>query len=430
MRWILLSALWATGCGLTLDLDPPDPPPDASGLDAGVRDAAPETDAGECAARPDGSRCAGGFCVDGACAPSVCGDGIVDPDAGEQCEGGEACEACRFVCDCPDLVAPCLVELTCESDRCAPVWAPDGAVCGEEAGIDGECRGGRCIPDGCGDGVIEGVEECDDGNDRPADGCEIDCTFTCHEDADCDDGDVCDGEERCVTLSDPEVGVIARQCTDGAPLELGPCEACDPDRGPYVPDADGDGFAGPDAPSGCRTLDCDDANPAVSPGATEVCDGLDNDCDGSVDDGSDPVICAPDRDGDGWAGTEAGTTAPGCADCPPGTAPVRSVGADCWDVPDSFGPRVNPAQTGFFPFPFCDAADPRCSQGFDWNCDGTVERQLEREVDCDSLRIRGCRGDGWQGGVPDCGDAAPFVTCEPRVLFCGSSRDTATQSCR
>ena len=380
MRWILLSALWATGCGLTLDLDPPDPPPDASGFDSGVRDAAPETDAGECAARPDGSRCAGGFCVGGACAPSVCGDGIVDPDAGEQCEGGEACVACRFVCDCPDLVAPCLVELTCETDRCAPIWAPDGAVCGEEAGIDGECRGGRCVPDGCGDGVIEGV--------------------------------------------------IARQCTDGAPLELGPCEACDPDRGPYVPDADGDGFAGPDAPSGCGALDCDDANPAVSPGAAEVCDGLDNDCDGSVDGGSDPLICAPDRDGDGWAGTEAVMTAPNCAACPAGTAPVRSVGADCWDVPDSFGPRVNPAQTGFFPFPFCDAADPRCSQGFDWNCDGTVERQLEREVDCDSLRVRGCRGDGWQGGVPDCGDAAPFVTCEPRVLFCGSSRDTATQSCR
>jgi cysteine-rich repeat protein len=30
----------------------------------------------------------------------------------------------------------------------------------------------------CGDGVVEGIEQCDDGNDVPADGCEIDCTTT------------------------------------------------------------------------------------------------------------------------------------------------------------------------------------------------------------------------------------------------------------
>ena len=29
--------------------------------------------------------------------------------------------------------------------------------------------------------------------------------------------------------------------------------------------------------------DCDDSNGAVHPGATEVCDGVDNDCDGAVD---------------------------------------------------------------------------------------------------------------------------------------------------
>jgi hypothetical protein len=33
--------------------------------------------------------------------------------------------------------------------------------------------------------------------------------------------------------------------------------------------------------------DCDDAKAAVNPGAAEVCDGLDNDCDGTVDDGAD-----------------------------------------------------------------------------------------------------------------------------------------------
>ena len=49
-------------------------------------------------------------------------------------------------------------------------------------------------------------------------------------------------------------------------------------------DADGDGWVSNEnecVPGG----DCDDANPDVYPGATEVCDGVDNNCDGIVDEG-------------------------------------------------------------------------------------------------------------------------------------------------
>ena len=53
-------------------------------------------------------------------------------------------------------------------------------------------------------------------------------------------------------------------------------------------DNDGDGY------SECAG-DCDDANPALHPGAAEVCDGRDNDCDGLVDEGF------TDSDGDGRA---------------------------------------------------------------------------------------------------------------------------------
>src|SRR2546430_2701996 len=54
-------------------------------------------------------------------------------------------------------------------------------------------------------------------------------------------------------------------------------------------DHDGDGYGNPgdaSCPNGAST-DCDDHNPDVPPGATEVCNNLDDDCDGSVDEGFD-----------------------------------------------------------------------------------------------------------------------------------------------
>ncbi|NBT37798.1 MAG: hypothetical protein EBT21_06770 [Actinobacteria bacterium] len=58
-------------------------------------------------------------------------------------------------------------------------------------------------------------------------------------------------------------------------------------------DDDGDGFL--------ASQDCDDADPATFPGAAEVCNGVDDDCDGSVDDGaSDAPLWFLDGDGDGY----------------------------------------------------------------------------------------------------------------------------------
>ncbi len=60
----------------------------------------------------------------------------------------------------------------------------------------------------------------------------------------------------------------------------------------WYQDADGDGYGDPDAtvvaceqPSGTvdDNSDCDDSDPDVHPGATEIChDGADNDCDGTA----------------------------------------------------------------------------------------------------------------------------------------------------
>ena len=69
----------------------------------------------------------------------------------------------------------------------------------------------------------------------------------------------------------------------------------------YYLDADRDGYGGfggtieacgpPDGYADNQT-DCNDANPDINPGATEVCDGLDNNCDTIVDNVLDPPLCS------------------------------------------------------------------------------------------------------------------------------------------
>ena len=46
-------------------------------------------------------------------------------------------------------------------------------------------------------------------------------------------------------------------------------------------------------------IDCNDTNAAINPGATEICDGLDNNCDGRVDDGLGSTTYYRDADNDG-----------------------------------------------------------------------------------------------------------------------------------
>jgi len=62
-------------------------------------------------------------------------------------------------------------------------------------------------------------------------------------------------------------------------------------------DADGDGFS--PVGSVCGDVDCDDTKTNVFPGATEICDDIDNDCDGSIDEGNicpHHVTLEPEKD--------------------------------------------------------------------------------------------------------------------------------------
>ncbi len=121
-------------------------------------------------------------------------------------------------------------------------------------------------------------------------------------------------------------------------------------------DNDGDGVPGTGDCSGVAQVDCDDNNPMVFPGAKELCDGLDNDCNGKVDDGIATLTYYKDQDGDGFGSDQVGE---GCGAPPTGTA---TQSGDCNDT----DPNVHPGAAEV-----CNDADD--------NCDGQADNGLPFE---------------------------------------------------
>jgi hypothetical protein len=133
------------------------------------------------------------------------------------------------------------------------------------------------------------------------------------------DGDGITGDADCDD-ADPAIGPGAEEICDGVDNN---CDG-EVDEGvtrTFYADADADGFGDPtvtaeacEAPDGMvpNATDCDDSNDAIYPDAREVCDELDNDCDGSIDEDTGGVYYT-DADGDGYGdpATEAFACAPG-----------------------------------------------------------------------------------------------------------------------
>jgi hypothetical protein len=116
--------------------------------------------------------------------------------------------------------------------------------------------------------------------------------------------DDCDDDCASCHLGGTEVCDDRDNDCDGQVDEGG---VCDQPRTWYR-DSDGDGYGDSSAttqavrqPSGyvSNDDDCDDNDASVHPGATEVCDGKDNDCNGRVDDGDIGTWWYRDADGDG-----------------------------------------------------------------------------------------------------------------------------------
>ena len=185
----------------------------------------------------------------------------------------------------------------------------------------------------------------------------------------------------------------------------------------YFYDDDGDGYGTPDitqdacaAPSNFVTndLDCNDLDNTINPNATEVCDGVDNNCDGQIDEGITTSTYYEDLDGDGFGSSNS------IQSCLPiGSFTTLNTG-DCSDNNDQAYP----------------GAAEICGNGLDDNCDGfTDENQLTFYADIDldgfgdlSSPIIACvESAGVVNNSQDCDDTNNFVY--PGALGTGEDLD-------
>lgn len=156
---------------------------------------------------------------------------------------------------------------------------------------------------------------------------------SCTADADCDDGLFCNGEEHCGTNRKCQRATPVR-CDDRAACTIDRCDeetrACQH----FAPDIDGDGHGDRSCiltDGSAAGDDCDDTDSNAYPGATEVCNAVDEDCDPET-------IGNKDSDNDGFID----------ANCSNGSF----AGEDC----DDGRRRVNPGASEI-----CNGVDDDCT---------------------------------------------------------------------
>lgn len=291
----------------------------------------------------NGTSCSdGAYCTQGdACQSGTCNPGAARSCPGSQCQQG--------ICDETN-------------NRCDTTPAPDTTPCddGQFCTSYDTCQSGSCVgaaPVICpGDACNQGI--CDEASDQ----CD---TNPLPDGTSCEDGLFCTNNDTCQVGScvagptDTCDGMVSMACTIAVCDEIqNTCiENPDPACCNSTVDADLDGVNVCD--------DCDDNDGSIFPGATERCDGLDNDCDGLIDEDFD-------LDGDGY-----------------GTCSQDPLIRDCDDTQPNDYPGAPE---------LCGAG---AGDGRDNDCDGYIDEG------CQGCSMADNDGDGISECGGDCNDADP-----------------------
>ncbi len=409
--------------------------PGCSCTDGTTRDCGPATDVGECTF---GSQ----TCIGGSWGGCV---GAVNTSV-EICNGRDD--------DCDGTIDDGVVATGCYRDGDGDGHGTGGATvqCRDASrAAFGFCPVGWTNNNAdCNDGVSAirpGATEVCDGIDQDCDGmADEGATIACYGDADADGFGAGASVQRCPDAARPAFGMcpsgftnVATDCNDsnGSVRPMAPeiCNGTDDDcdgtiddgvtASPCYADSDGDGYGAGSATTRCRdatrpaqgycpfgssngATDCNDANPTVRPGGSETCNGLDDDCDGTIDDGV-LLSCYADADDDGYptAGAVAEPLCPtpgraavgGCAINYTNRAPTTG-NIDCQDA----RANINPGRPDF-----CDGEDNDCS--------GTVD---------DAEALSECSATGGYAGCR--GGECRLLACQPRRASCDGDLENGCET--
>ena len=317
-----------------------------------------DPDSGECAHVPI-------VCDD----HDACTDDVCDPDAGGcvhpeiDCEDGDLCTLndCHPISGCGAVVA-CVDEDPCTHDHCD---ASSGACSHPPICVSASpCEAASCHP-------VTGA-----------------CSYA---PVDCDDHDPCT-VDSCSALTDGCANTLATPDTDQDDLP----DICDDDD-----DGDGD----------LDLFDCEPLDPAFHRDAAEICDGLDNDCDGM-------------SDADDWDDIQGGylsSDQPGCGTqigaCAGAVKPARLCVDGAWWPCDDAAYQQHDARYQADHERLCDLVDN--------DCDGATDEDFELVL-LDGSPV-------WTVGDP-CGVGACLggvVACQPggQGLRCPSEELASAEAC-
>ena len=239
-------------------------------------------------------------------------------------------------------------------------------------GIDDNCDGqvDEGFPDADGDGTADCVDGCQNDPNKIAPGacgCGVpdtdsdgDGTPDCNDGCPNDPNKIAPGACGCGIPDTDSDGDGTPDCNDACPND--PTKTAPTT---FYRDADGDGYGNPNVttqacsqPAGyvANNTDCNDSNAAIHPGATETCNGVDDNCNGQIDEGVKTTFYR-DADGDGYGNPNVTTQA--CSQ----PAGYVSNNTDCNDSNAAIHP----------------GATETCN-GVDDNCNGQIDEGLPPRV--------------------------------------------------